>query len=731
MAELRQPDKHDEALLKEIRDRYDYGQDEWREIRKEAAEDMRVVAGDPWKPSERSQREEAGRPCIALDEIGQYINQTVNGVREHKRAIQVTATGNGANDTWAEKRANLIRQIEYRSNAQTAYTTGFENTIQRSYGCWRIKADFIGPKSFDQELLIDPIPNPDLVTPDPDFQVPSGDDMQWLFYEESWAFRDYKRKWPNAVVRDFEGTWAELAPKWLSRERIKIAEYWRIDPVDDVLVRVQLPTGQIADVFESELADYTDVKRGKVLQRRDVEVPQVQKYLTNGVEILERTDWPGASIPWVMCLGKVLYVNGDGATKRLIQSQVRQARGPAMLYCYYRTAEAEQVGMATKFPWFIRRGSLTEDQKLKLQRSFHEPIAFIEVDVTNDNMPQGFTPEMPVRNTFVPEIQALEVGAEGARRAIQAAMGISPLPTSAQRRNEKSGVALREMRDAEQTGSFHFVDHYELALTRTGALLNQVIPFYYDTAKDVTVRDAAGEPEQIRINDPQTPDSVDLTKGDYDITLGSGPAVQSEREAANDFSDKLVDNLQVIAAVSGPQAAAKILGLAVKLKNIGPLGQEMADIISPDDQNQAPLPPDVQQQLQQGQLAMQAAQEMQRKLETKEVERQSDLEREQLKQQAETERTRLKIASDHAIEKTKIVADLLKTRATLEVQQTEAMIDQQTKELDAQVALAGEREARQDAATESQLDREQAATEADLARQHATQERRESQPPAV
>jgi hypothetical protein len=38
----------------------------------------------------------------------------------------------------------------------------------------------------------------------------------------------------------------------------------------------------------------------------------------------------------------------------------------------------------------------------------------------------------------------------------------------------------------------------------------------------------------------------------------------------------------------------------------------------------------------------------------------------------------------------KIVADLLKTRATLEVQQTQAMIDQATHELDQQVAVAGE-----------------------------------------
>ncbi len=149
--------KADQAILDEMHERWTYATDEWRPIRDEARTDMRYVAGDPWDPKDRQARIDAGRPCL-----------------QHKRAIQVTPLGNGANDATANFRANLIRQIEYRSNAQQAYTTTFENTVQRSYGFHRIKPRYVSDRSDEQELIIEPIVNPDLVTVDPDIQKPDG-----------------------------------------------------------------------------------------------------------------------------------------------------------------------------------------------------------------------------------------------------------------------------------------------------------------------------------------------------------------------------------------------------------------------------------------------------------------------------------------------------------------------------------------------------------------------------
>jgi hypothetical protein len=501
----------------------------------------------------------------------------------------------------------------------------FENTVCRSYGYVKISARYVSNpaasggdgSAFNQELVIEPIVNPNLVTMDPWALKPDSSDAKYAWVAESWSYEDYRRKWPKAKVVDFDAQLAKQAPTWMDARRIRVAEYWtvEVEPRTLLLFRGQQRRvdGSVGDleVFEDELEQPEFAHLADVTPDRErvVEQPIVRKYLTNGFEVLEKPmTWPGKTIPIVSCYGRIIYVDeGSGATRK-IMSLVRLAREPYMLYCYYRTAEAEQVGMATKFPYFIREGSLSDKEALKLQESLHEPVAFIQVKAVSDGLPQGVVPEMPVRNPFEPAIQALEAGAEGARRAIQAAMGISPLPTDAQRYNAKSGKALERIHDSEQQGSFHFIDAYEMAIARVGTILDEVAPVYYDTARDVAIRTPADETQLVRINDPTVQPSpggspagqsepMELGAGDHDVTLSTGASFQSQRDQANDFADTLVGEIGQIIQAVGPPAAAKLLSLSVKLKQLGPIGDEIAELLSPPDPGQG-LPPQVQQAMQ-------------------------------------------------------------------------------------------------------------------------------------
>jgi hypothetical protein len=80
--------------------------------------------------------------------------------------------------------------------------------------------------------------------------------------------------------------------------------------------------------------------------------PKVTQYLTNGVEILGKTEWKEKYIPFVSCVGKVIYVDNREGPKRHIMSMSRLARSPRMLYAYYCTTEAEIVASTPKFPYF-------------------------------------------------------------------------------------------------------------------------------------------------------------------------------------------------------------------------------------------------------------------------------------------------------------------------------------------------------------------------------------------
>lgn len=592
-----------ETLLVELRERFDYAQAEWAEIRAEAAKDMQYVSGDPWDPKDRRLREEAGRPCLSLDELGQHFNQVINGVRSNQRAIKFSPTGGGATDKTAQFYTDHTREIEYRSHAQIAYTTAFQDAIHRSYGYCRVKTGYESDKSFNQQITIEPIVNPDLVLPDPDAQRPDASDMKYCFVIESRSHEEFRREFPQAKLTDFASLIVDY-PAWVKEHRILIAEYWTIKTSKKRLLFIQ-PAPPAAGpgqppptaappvaVFEDEIdLDTLPASGATIINEREVDVPSVCQYLTNGIEILKTTEWPGKYIPIAACYGMVIYVDG----KRRILSMTRLARDPYMLYCYYRTCEAELVGMTPKTPYMAYEGQFSETQLVEVQKSLHEPVAAVFARPTVDGLPANTVLPLPTRPQYEPPIQALEIGAESARRAIQSAMGSSPLPTSAQRRNEKSGVALQQIEDTSQRGSFHFNDHYDDMITFVGVIIEDLIPHVIDSARDVGIRTATGtgkyDAASQRVNDPTDPESVS-TQGDHAVTVSTGPAYESEREAESAFADVLMQS----------PFAPLIADLAVKLKGGGPTLDEIAERLTPPQfkkpkEGEGPTPQDLQTQL--------------------------------------------------------------------------------------------------------------------------------------
>ena len=164
--------------LKDIRERFQYCYDTWREIYQAGDVDMTYVAGNPWPVKERRAREDAGRPCLCLDELSQYLNQRINDIRQNKRAVKLSPAGNGANDNTAALRGDIIRTIEQKGGLQ-AYITGYENALQRGLGFWAVSKRWESDDSFDQELHIRGIPNPKTVYLDPDAKEPASADMKY------------------------------------------------------------------------------------------------------------------------------------------------------------------------------------------------------------------------------------------------------------------------------------------------------------------------------------------------------------------------------------------------------------------------------------------------------------------------------------------------------------------------------------------------------------------------
>ncbi len=591
----------DEEILSTIREDFRYCKEYWRENYDEAEKDMQIVACIP--PTE-FEEDRKGRPCIWPDEISQYVKQSNNNLRQNKRSIKLSPRSEDATDQDAEHRQAYIRGIEYASNAQSIYSTGYEASTECGFGFWRVNCRVTGAKG-EQEPRLVRIPNQFTVYLDPDAKEADFSDGCIAFVLDRMRQTAFARKYGKAKKRSFTATDVEIAPDWFSGQDIVVAEYWT----------------------RKEIEEQDGEKRYKVTQ-----------YITNGVEILETNPWIGSWIPLVGVMGEEIYVRNGGQSKRMFLSLIRRARAPQTMLAYIASQEAQEFGMAPQAPFMVVKGSVDPEEWKDAHRI---PRAYLQYQPPLDWNAQTMGPvPPPSRPQFMPNAQAYEISRESWRRAIQAAMGLTPLPTSAQRQNEKSGIALEKIQTQEAIGSFHFTDNFVRALCNTGRQLNELITKLAELdslPKQLLGKDQKDEDLILKVatrgqTSQQSPQQYPLDpasehldeadqffahRGQFEVTISDGPSYQSQREEAADFSDTIFKTVTEIAQVLPAGAVAKMLALAVKMKNIGAIGDEMVDVLDPQDNTGQQL----QQAQQQIMQAQQAAQEMQAELQKLKLER--------------------------------------------------------------------------------------------------------------
>lgn len=628
-----------ESVLSEIRETFDYFSSAWQSIRAEGRKDVKNLIEGPWDDDERKQRQPQGgpkRPCLVFPELDQYLNQAEGNIRQNKRGIKVEPEGNGANDETALLHQGMIRQIEYQSNAPEIYIGAWVEMLRRSYGAFRIRRKKAAGKTLNQILEVAPIRNPDSVFPDPDSMEPDYSDMKRCFVVEPMRREVFRRKFPEAQVKDFTTEHMTMAPKWIKPNTVLVAEDWKVeenlrklimfgDNYDveylDELPGAKITKGNKGDVITIGGQAYQVHKQGE-----DAD-PKVTMRLTNGVEILEETPWTieidipateqakarkikgGKYIPIVFLTGKEIFYSktDSGDAERYIFSLIRQTRDPYMGYCYARTSQAEALGQVPKttHKGYVGQFEGQEDNWAELGRV---PKGFVEFHGKTEEMGEQVLPP-PETISWNPPLEKMEMVAEAMRRAIQAAIGITGLSNghAGQDVSARSGIALQTLAKQTFEGNYHFIDTYDNAVKLSGRIIDDLIAVTYDTERDQALRDETDTHTMVRLHDeyfidPRDPKGgaklLDTGIGDHQVTISTGPSQDSQRDAVDEFLNSIVSNPQIVGlAMQNPQStAAKLLAMAIRLKNLGPLGDKMAEDVSPDQPGD--LPPEVMQQIQ-------------------------------------------------------------------------------------------------------------------------------------
>ena len=524
--------------------------------------------GNQWPDDLANQRKISRRPSLTINHTRTFVRRVVNNMRQQRPRIKVHPTGWGARIEDAKVRAGMIRHIETRSHASVAYDGAGESAVKIGWGYARVLSEWSDPDSWEQELKIVPIRNVFTVYDDPSIQLPTGADRDWLILSEEMKRSEYQRKFPKAENAQWrKGGPGDDGKLWESKEKIRLAEYFRVKYVPQKLFR-DAATGK--GVWADEVKPLQNLARdadGQLVSRESAQ-RTIQWFRLNGYQVVERLDLPGIWIPVVRCLGNVLDLNGQVRYHGMIKDLMDVNR----MYNYWATCETELVALAPRSRFMAAAGQLDGHSEWNdMNQKAYKALIWNPVHANPDD------PSSPVLPPPA-QIQSMEVPAavinarQGAEHDMMALAGMPHEPGQDAPGVVVSGKALRQRQALSDIGHFQYYDNQTQFIAHIGEILDDYIPHYYSEARMQRIIGEDGVPEMIGINqpqvrvDPQTQQAIqtiknDLSSGEFDIVMDTGPGYETKRQ---ENAELMIDTLRIgplaeLVAKNAPDLAFRAL----------------------------------------------------------------------------------------------------------------------------------------------------------------------------
>jgi hypothetical protein len=640
------------------------------ENRQKGLDDLKFSSGDQWPIEVQNSRHLEARPCLTINKLDAYVRQIVNQMRQGRPRMRAHSMNSEANAKVADVITGIFKHIEVNSDADTAYDTAGEYAVRIGWGYWRVVTDYVREDSFDQEIYIRPIDNPFSVYFDPNSIQPDGSDAEKVLITTLMSKDDFKIQYPGADDGgDFNqrGT-GDFDPDWVQKEDIRVAEYFYVERKKTKLLLLSDGTKVYKD--EAPSPEILAAAGIMVVGERETMRKQIKWCKLTGLEILEERDWSGRYIPVVPVYGQQLTVED----KRKKYGLVRNAKDAQRMYNYWQTSLTESIALAPKAKWLLAEGQDEGHENEWAQANIKSMpvLRYKQTDINGKEAPapQRLQPEPPPAGVIA--------AAMSIDKDLQSVVGIfdpSQLP-----QGNMSGKAIRGQQMQQDMTNFHYYDNLVRSMKHTGRIILDLIPKIYDRERVLRIIGYDGKPEMVTLNQ-RTQDEMgvekvlnDVTVGEYDVYMDTGPGYQSKRQEAVEAMMPMISTNQELFNLAGDLVfrnmdfpGAEVI--ADRLAANNPLAQI-------DEKSE--IPPQIQMQLMQAQKQIA---DMQQMIAAMELEKQYRSDVEMMKQEGETKRKLMDVTSraynTDTINEAKVNQQIMNSQAN----QNKAELDAVTKML--------------------------------------------------
>lgn len=561
----------DGQIITEAKDRFKRAQDWESEFRALAITDTKFANADTdnawqWDSDLKQGREDVNRPCLTVNKTQQHVLQITNEARKNKPAIVVKPVGEKVSAKAAQIWEGLIRSIERNSGAQTIYDDATESQTTCGIGYFRINHAFVDDATFDQEIVIAPVRDHMSCLLDCDIKQKDGSDAGWGFIFDDQNRKEFEKLNPAIPLPSMTTQMSlDEAQGWITKESVRICEYYRIRQTEDELIWVQNENGESATFKRSEiperwrgdaLDEYEKGNKG-LFKKRKIKRRRLEWFKIMGNTIVERQKLAGKYVPIIRIVGREKRIEG----KLHRTGIVRALKDMQRMYNYNSSGQVEVVALQTKSPWLVDARAIEGNEDAWNRANVQNASALVW---------KGWDAKLAAP---IPEPKRVDppVPSSGFMEGMKIASAEMEMVTGqyqAQReqpRLEKTPQAINQRVNVGETATFDFIDNVAIAIRHAGNVIMDLAPHIYDTqrvvkilAKDGTMSDVLIKPDAEEAHqESKSPEEEEVKVlfnpkiGRYAIEADVGPAYASQRQAAWDAFVQIVSSAPELMGVIG------------------------------------------------------------------------------------------------------------------------------------------------------------------------------------
>jgi hypothetical protein len=482
-----------------------------------------------WEESVARSLDSQKRPRYTFDQVTPVIENIMADIESMEFGSNVKPAGGEATKELAKTYEGMVRGIEADSGATDIYRNACRRLIRRGFDAWIVKAKFKDEWSFDQSLVIEPIPNAiNRVWAANTSSKADSSDSDVAYVLTSVTPEAYKEQFPEGdMVSIDDADLGEHFDQYRPEVIIFGERYYKKETTREAC---QLSNGEIVEKDENFKKVVDEYKAQGVTVVREKKVKDFKiyhRFFDGGGMLSKERETVFRTLPVVTVYGnfELLGENSKITYSGITLKEMDYQR----VFNYAKSREIEEGALAPRKKLIMSKKMAAGNEKqIAALNVSADPVLFVKPD-----------PEFgPVQ-----ELGGAQVNPNLANLANDMAMGMQVTGGTNNAMNgdfasRMSEDALRMQIDRGTGATRKWVNALVAGIKRTCEILVQTIPPVYDTKRQFMILGQDGSEEMIMLNDEvydtQTQQMVrvnTLNKGQYKVFCDAGPAFANKMEA--------------------------------------------------------------------------------------------------------------------------------------------------------------------------------------------------------